>query len=51
MEINKDYKKRIVENGLLINPSFFDSDLDTNVTMIPYHQNETKFNIYMDSNY
>ena len=48
MEIG-NLKKRVVENGLLVNPSYFDSDLDTNVTRIPKSQNSTLFHLFIDS--
>jgi len=47
MELNS-FKKQIIKNGLLVNPSYFDSDLDNNVTRIPHNQNSTFFHLFID---
>jgi hypothetical protein len=43
-----NYNYTMVKNGLLINASYFDADLDNFVFSVPSNINYTKFYLYMD---
>lgn len=42
------YNYTMVKNGLLVNASYFDSDLDNFVFSVPSNVNTTKFYLYME---